>query len=444
MSLVNQLLKPVKAVKKPIQNLTLATALFLSPFITGCGDSGSDSNNSTPVNHNPVIEAQANDNVLENSNFYRDVDASDADNDTLTYYLIDSPTGATIDSATGEINWTPNDSQSNASHNFTVGVGDGQGGTNEKSFSVYVTNVETANGNIKSYYTDINLQGIRVEFSDWSDSNVPVYTTWTDANGNWQLQDLPDHEYDVMIKDDNTGSENSGIRYETYCPRPFLVSKQKALEGKLTKNCRLFKQSDRQFINDVGRLNGDMRKWLQKPKFRIYLREYLSGNPVDSADITGVKDVIKTNLSQFCQGSFTFTDADIEEVDSTYAGEQDGYITVYWNDSTSQGHNISYFNGKEIIRSNSCFNTSVGKNVWLQELSENMIGTGETADTTYINSAFYATSSNTSYSQEDLIIGQSHYYTFNGEDLSRPAGNEDSFFSDAHDWDRGVTGNWNE
>ena len=357
MSLVKKLFSPIKnSLKKPVQSLGLATALFLSPFIAGCGDSGKDDSKTTPVNHAPVIEAQADDNILENSNFYRDIDASDQDNDTLTYYLIDSPDGATINSETGEINWVPNDSQSNLSHNFTVGVSDGEL-SNETSFSVYVTNVETASGNIKAYVTETPLVGIRVEFSDWDNPSLPVYTTWTDANGDWQLVDVPDGEYDVMIKDDNIGSENEGIRYETYCPRPFQISKQKALEGRLTRNCRLFKKSDRQFINDVGRLNGDMRKWFQKPKFRIYLRESTTGNPVDPAIVQGVKDVIINELSQFCQGSFTFTSEDIEEVDSVYAGEQDGYVTIYWNNSTIQGNNLSHFNGKEIIRSNSCFNT---------------------------------------------------------------------------------------
>ena len=445
MSLVKKLFSPIKnSLKKPVQSLGLATALFLSPFIAGCGDSGKDDSKTTPVNHAPVIEAQDNGNVLENSNFYRDIDASDQDNDTLTYYLIDSPDGATINSETGEINWVPNDSQSNLSHNFTVGVSDGEL-SNETSFSVYVTNVETASGNIKAYVTETPLVGIRVEFSDWDNPSSPVYTTWTDANGDWQLVDVPDGEYDVRINDDNTGSENEGIRYESYRPRPFLISKQKALEGKLTRNCRLFKKSDRQFINDVGRLNGDMRKWFQKPKFRIYLRESTTGNPVDPAIVQGVKDVIINELSQFCQGSFTFTAADIEEVDSVYAGEQDGYVTIHWDNSIgSGGDNLSYFNGKEIIRSNSRFYPLEGKNVWLQELSENMIGSGETNDTNYIDSVFYATSSNTSYSQEDLIIARSHYQRLNGEDLSRPAGNEDCFFTDAHDWDRSVSGYWNE
>ena len=70
---------------------------------------------------------------------------------------------------------------------------------------------------------------------------------------------------------------------------------------------------------------------------------------------------------------------------------------------------------------------------------------GEINDTNYIDSVFYATSSNTSYSQEDLIIARSHYQRLNGEDLSRPAGNMDSSLNeDDHDTDRFIPGYWNE
>lgn len=50
---------------------------------------------------------------------------SDLPPNTLTYSLIDSPAGASINSANGEFTWTPDQAQGPASYNFSVRVSDG-------------------------------------------------------------------------------------------------------------------------------------------------------------------------------------------------------------------------------------------------------------------------------------------------------------------------------
>ena len=133
MGLINKIFEPVKSISR---KTVLACSLI--PFIlAGCGDSGtSDKKDKEPVNNKPNLEAQADGVINENSQFCRDVNGYDLDGDILTYYLIDSPTGTNIDPDTGEITWTPDDSQSNQWHNFIVGTSDGKL-SDEKSFNVY-------------------------------------------------------------------------------------------------------------------------------------------------------------------------------------------------------------------------------------------------------------------------------------------------------------------
>ena len=61
----------------------------------------------TGGNQNPVITTTAITTATENTAYAYDVDATDADGDTLTYSLTTGPTGMTINASSGLINWTP-------------------------------------------------------------------------------------------------------------------------------------------------------------------------------------------------------------------------------------------------------------------------------------------------------------------------------------------------
>jgi len=63
------------------------------------------------------------------------VEASDEDGDTLIYSLSIKPTNMTIDSSTGEINWTPTEE---GSYNVTVKVSDGKS-TDTQDFTIIVS-----------------------------------------------------------------------------------------------------------------------------------------------------------------------------------------------------------------------------------------------------------------------------------------------------------------
>ena len=62
-------------------------------------------------NNAPVIISKPNLFAIENTNYYYDVNASDEDNDILTYSLINAPEGMIINSLTGLITWAPTEDQ---------------------------------------------------------------------------------------------------------------------------------------------------------------------------------------------------------------------------------------------------------------------------------------------------------------------------------------------
>jgi len=80
--------------------LTLSTFLIVFLF-TGC----------FLFNSAPVIESTPITNAKEGAAYTYDVEATDPNEDTLTYSLTAGPTGMTINSTTGVISWTPTESQ---------------------------------------------------------------------------------------------------------------------------------------------------------------------------------------------------------------------------------------------------------------------------------------------------------------------------------------------
>ncbi|MBU0713123.1 putative Ig domain-containing protein [bacterium] len=80
----------------------------------------------------------------EDANYTVDVDASDVDaGDVITYSLTQKPTGMTINSSTGVISWTPNNSNV-GNHTVTLKSTDLSGGFVSQSYTLQVTNVASA------------------------------------------------------------------------------------------------------------------------------------------------------------------------------------------------------------------------------------------------------------------------------------------------------------
>ena len=100
------------------KTLLLLSLLLFLPLFSGCFLTPS-------VNQTPTITSTSITTATVKELYVYNVNATDPDSgDTLTYSLTTNPSGMTIDSTTGLINWTPTSAQI-GNHNVTVEVSDG-------------------------------------------------------------------------------------------------------------------------------------------------------------------------------------------------------------------------------------------------------------------------------------------------------------------------------
>jgi len=109
------------------KKLLLSLSVFFIAFLfTGC----------YLFNSSPVIESDPVTTAKEGAAYTYDVEATDPNEDILTYSLTISPTGMTINSTTGVITWTPTDDQV-GENEVVVEVSDGNKSATQ-SFTVTV------------------------------------------------------------------------------------------------------------------------------------------------------------------------------------------------------------------------------------------------------------------------------------------------------------------
>ena len=109
------------------KKLLLSLSVFFIAFLfTGC----------YLFNSSPVIESDPVTTAKEGAVYTYDVEATDPNEDTLTYSLTISPTGMTINSTTGVITWTPTEGQV-GENEVVVEVSDGSKSATQ-SFTITV------------------------------------------------------------------------------------------------------------------------------------------------------------------------------------------------------------------------------------------------------------------------------------------------------------------
>jgi Ca2+-binding RTX toxin-like protein len=101
----------------------------------------------------------------QTTSYRYDADAIDVDGDTLTYTLLQAPSGAAIDAATGVVTWTPSAA---GLYGFVIRVEDRKGGTAEQAYTLNVTRQERL---LDVRGTDCNDQ---IEVSEDEDGIVRV------------------------------------------------------------------------------------------------------------------------------------------------------------------------------------------------------------------------------------------------------------------------------
>ncbi|MFC1713066.1 putative Ig domain-containing protein [Candidatus Poribacteria bacterium] len=89
------------------------------------------------INNAPVITSTPRTVGMEDFLYQYQMEATDADSDPLTFSLITSPEGMTIDADTGLVQWTSTSAQ-NGDNDVTVQVSDGRDGVDTQSFTINI------------------------------------------------------------------------------------------------------------------------------------------------------------------------------------------------------------------------------------------------------------------------------------------------------------------
>lgn len=95
------------------------------------------------TNQAPVIESIPPQGARVEQPYQYDAEATDPDGDALTYSLLQAPSGMMIDSGTGNVEWTPAESQE-GSATVQLAVADGRGGQQAQTFDIQVLKDNTA------------------------------------------------------------------------------------------------------------------------------------------------------------------------------------------------------------------------------------------------------------------------------------------------------------
>ena len=123
--------------------------------------------------------------VFVGNNYSYDVDATDADGDTLLYELTVAPAGMTIDSATGLVGWTPEVGQ-NGLHAVTVSVDDAFGGVTTQSYTIQVGSTANTPPNITSvppFFAKATFEYQYLVVVDDPDGDFITYSVETGPSG---------------------------------------------------------------------------------------------------------------------------------------------------------------------------------------------------------------------------------------------------------------------
>ena len=180
--------------------------------------------NTKGINTPPQIISSPNTVTLINNTYSYEVRATDFDNDTLTYSLINPPEGMTINANTGLIAYTPTNL---GKQTVEIKVSDGFGGTNTQSYQLQV--LATLDNNLPSITSTpkiiIGAGGLYqydVEANDPENTAISYNLTvkpngmTIDANTGlitWQTQNTTNGDFQVTA---TATDADGGIAYQNY------------------------------------------------------------------------------------------------------------------------------------------------------------------------------------------------------------------------------------
>jgi len=436
--MTNNLIKRVMDAGKRIARPFALAGCFAASLLpnlacTGGGDSGGDDPEPDDsavvwIGNYPATAA------TENSPFFcPSPGAYDPDGMPTVYSKIAGPTWVNVNPITGDLTGTPLDADVGASQTVTVRADDGTMPTDKTALISGIGNVADVTGYVDECGSGDPINGAEVKLG--------ALTSYTDSFGEYTFNDVPDGDYALVARNPSV--------HVTHKQGTLQINQTREHANKLLNlETVLLPEAHFQFIEDTVRsppvddlTNFRIMKWNQKPVYDIYTQEVKDNLPVDSAKVDLVKSIIKNKISGNFYDSFgnllTFTDADINEIAILPPAGQtaDGHIKVCWNNNYSGGANTFWYTGDNINSAYARANTSLGENVWMQELTENMIAEGETNDAAYIDSVLHDPGSGAiNYSVNDAVWIDFH--------KNRPIGNRDLKNADTEDRDVNPSGTY--
>jgi hypothetical protein len=144
---------------------------------SGLGPAESPRTGGGGANQAPVITSTAVTGATVDQAYSYDVEATDADGDTLSYSLTVNPSAMSIDAASGLISWTPTGAQI-GNHSVTVQVSDGQGGSAAQSFTISVSDGSVDPSLIAYWRFDEGSGGVAANEVDANANGTIEGATW--------------------------------------------------------------------------------------------------------------------------------------------------------------------------------------------------------------------------------------------------------------------------
>jgi hypothetical protein len=142
----------------------LALVALVLACVVGCGGGGgSDSSSaiSPPGGNNsaPTIQGSPSRAAVVGQNYSFTPTAADANGDSLTFSIANLPQGASFDTATGRISWTPTAANVASYSNIVITVSDGRANATLPSFTLVVSDVGIGSATISWTPPTLNTDG---------------------------------------------------------------------------------------------------------------------------------------------------------------------------------------------------------------------------------------------------------------------------------------------
>ncbi len=401
-----------------------AGSLFLPSYLTGCKNGGGSSP-PQQTNNPPKINTSSLPSAEEGEQYTTSIDASDLDNDSLTY-SVSGPNGMT--NSGKNISWN---NPVFGNHPVIIQVSDAKDVTSKNLNLSVINTLDKITGTVNDILDENKkLSGINVLLEETDQFGNPLSTlpfqTATRPDGTYEFSRIPNNKFYRVTLEDLSGGY---IKH-----RAGLIN---LIRDEVNVNFELIPNSfNMDFFDEIARNPGNgsqTQKWLTVPQIYIYTGTGMGANrePTGkngpfadlSTEVGLVENILINDIPRF-NNRFTNANIQITRGTSLPIGTQ-GIIEIYWDDATGGlGGHAETLNGNEIIGAYARMKTGLTGSqllyVYRQEITQSF---GARSDIQQFLTSFYPATSifddpqTIDYlEQKDLDLGKILY--------KRPPGNK--------------------